>query len=286
MLMNYIIGLEQVFSPGFMTAGAWYDRFKMTASFLNLHTSQARGGSVIPLGPAAWRLELPAGSKAAYRLAQLDDYHALSRKHFPRTAPLIFSLSARVSGPRIPGTWGFGLWNDPFSANLGFKGMQQRLPALPQAAWFFYASPQNYLSFRDDLPAQGFLAATFGSVPVGAVKLGILAAQLPLAFLPSTSQIIRRQLRRVIHQGAAPIDIDVTQWHDYELNWSTRGVNFTVDAQRILQTPIAPQAPLGLVIWVDNQYAALPPQGRLRFGTLPNPEPVWLEIRDALLTRE
>jgi hypothetical protein len=32
-----------------------------------------------------------------------------------------------------------------------------------------------------------------------------------------------------------------------------------------------------LVIWVDNQYVALPPDGRLGFGTLANP-PTWVEI--------
>ena len=47
-----------------------------------------------------------------------------------------------------------------------------------------------------------------------------------------------------------------------------------------MQTNISPNGPLSLVIWVDNQYAALPPRGRLRYGTLPNPEPAWLEIRE------
>ena len=43
-------------------------------------------------------------------------------------------------------------------------------------------------------------------------------------------------------------------------------------------TPVAPHGPLGLVIWIDNQYAALPPTGGLRFGTLANLQPAWLEI--------
>ena len=43
---------------------------------------------------------------------------------------------------------------------------------------------------------------------------------------------------------------------------------------------IAPHGRLSLVIWIDNQYAALPPVGRLRYGTLPNPAPAWMEIRD------
>jgi hypothetical protein len=34
------------------------------------------------------------------------------------------------------------------------------------------------------------------------------------------------------------------------------------------------------VLWIDNQYAALPPKGRLSFGTLPVPQPAWIEIAD------
>jgi len=57
--------------------------------------------------------------------------------------PCTFSLHARLSGTDLPGTWGFGLWNDPFGLSLGFGGQAARLPALPQAAWFMHASPPN-----------------------------------------------------------------------------------------------------------------------------------------------
>ena len=42
---------------------------------------------------------------------------------------------------------------------------------------------------------------------------------------------------------------------------------------------LAPKGPLGLVIWLDNQYAAWQPDGRLRYGTL-EAGPAWIEIRD------
>jgi hypothetical protein len=35
---------------------------------------------------------------------------------------------------------------------------------------------------------------------------------------------------------------------------------------------------MGLVLWIDNQYAAFPPDGKLRAGTLPALEEAWLEI--------
>ena len=70
------------------------------------------------------------------------------------------SLSARVSSDSIPGTWGFGLWNHPFGLSIGFGGSPWRLPALPNAVWFFGASEENYLSFRD---TQRFVFATLRS---------------------------------------------------------------------------------------------------------------------------
>ena len=109
-----------------------------------------------------WRLGIQKGDSSGYRDAQLDDYSQLPRHRFPHRT-LSLSLRARTSSMSHAGTWGFGLWNDPFGLSLGFGGSPFRLPTLPNAAWFFYASPQNYLSFTDDKPAQGFLAQTFRS---------------------------------------------------------------------------------------------------------------------------
>src|SRR5687768_7049427 len=108
-----------------------------------------------------YRLMIPAGSANRYRLAQVDDYTKTARSKFPLRSPLRLSLSARASSSSIPGTWGFGLWNDPFGMSLGFGGNPFRLPMLPNAVWFFSASAHNYLSFTNDKPAQGFLAQVF-----------------------------------------------------------------------------------------------------------------------------
>jgi len=77
---------------------------------------------------------------------------------FPCQPPYSLELSCRASALAIPGTWGFGLWNDPFNMAVLSRAELLRLPALPNAAWFFYAAPPSYLSLRDDLPAQGWLA--------------------------------------------------------------------------------------------------------------------------------
>jgi hypothetical protein len=51
-----------------------------------------------------------------------------------------------------------------------------------------------------------------------------------------------------------------------------------VDEVDVLDTRASPRGPLGLVIWIDNQYAAFTPQGRLAWGVLPDERPAWLEV--------
>ena len=69
-----------------------------------------------------WHLKVPAGPGESYRLAQLDDDDNLRRQHFLWSPPLHLNFRARTSSSEIPGTWGFGLWNDPFSLSLGIGG--------------------------------------------------------------------------------------------------------------------------------------------------------------------
>src|SRR5688500_7952228 len=93
------------------------------------------GASLEPTS-RGWRFEIPAGPAGVYRLAQLDDYSALPRGRFPLSAPASLDLRCRVCDSSLPGTWGFGFWNDPFAFSLGLQGTTPRLPALPNAAWF------------------------------------------------------------------------------------------------------------------------------------------------------
>lgn len=221
-----------------------------------------------------YHLSIPAGKADKYRLAQLDDYTKIKRSQFFLQPPASLSLSARTSSESIPGTWGFGLWNDPFGLSLGFGGNPFQLPALPNAAWFFGASKESYLSFRDDKPAQGFLAQTFRSPRFHPL---LISAGLALPFSRKTT---RGVMNRVIGEDGVRLDMDVTQWHRYRLDWREDRVAFEVDDAPVFESTVSPKPPLGLVIWIDNQYAAFTPQGKIGFGVLENPEPAWLEIRD------
>jgi hypothetical protein len=231
--------------------------------------SATRTGSLL-------RMEIPAGPRGTYRLSQFDDYARRPRRLFPHTAPRTLNLRARVSADALPGTWGFGLWNDPFGLSLGFGGMPFRLPTLPNAAWFFYGSPENSLSFRDDLPANGFFAGTFASPRLPSPLLAPALLGIPLLAVRPLSRWLRGLAARVIRQAGAPARVDVTVWHDYKIEWEPSLCRFFVDETILLETPLAPSGPLGLVIWIDNQYAAWGPDGRPGYGTLSNPA-AWLE---------
>jgi hypothetical protein len=215
-----------------------------------------------------------------YRLSQVDDYSHLPRHGLLWRAPARLELRARVSADALPGTWGFGLWNDPFSFSIGLGGMSRRFPALPNAAWFFYASSSNYLSFRDDLPADGLLAATFSSPRLPAWMVGLGSLGLPLGFVPPLGRILRRVVRRFVKQDASRLELDPAIWHTYRLEWEAAGVAFYVDGERVYEAQASPVGPLGLVVWIDNQYAAWRPDGRLRYGFEDNPEPAWMEVVD------
>jgi hypothetical protein len=172
------------------------------------------------------------------------------------------------------------LWNDPFGLSLGFGGNPFRLPALPNAAWFFYASPQNYLSFTNNKPAQGFLAQTFRS-PIFHPLL--IPAGLALPF----SRVATRNiLSKVIDEESSALSVDTTQWHRYRLEWSMNRVAWDVDDARVFESLVSPNAlrPLGVIIWIDNQYAAFTPEGKIAFGVLENGDE-WLEVKDIVISK-
>lgn len=249
--------------------------------------SRVTEGASIDKTEDGYLLKIPAGDSSSYRFAQIDDYFGLPRGKFPHHS-LTLSLRAKTSNISLPGTWGFGLWNDPFGMSLGFGGRRWRLPALPNAAWFFGASQENHLSFhsgldtprkergatRPPIPANGFLAQSFRSP-----KFHPLLIPAGLVF-PFSRKAARKLLSRVIDEESSALRVDVAQWHAYRLEWGAKRAAWYVDDALVFESPVSPNPPLGLVIWIDNQFAAFPPDGKIGFGVLENPEPVWLEIEN------
>lgn len=233
-----------------------------------LTTRQVNGGKVTREDWGIYRLELPVLPEGKYGLSQVDDYMHLARFQFPHTAPTVLKIEARVSQEDLCGTWGFGLWNDPFSIGFGAGGMAKLLPVLPNAAWFFYGSPPNYLSLRNDLTASGFHMKTFRSPLLPAISSLFGIPALPFLFWPLTARVLRRFARCVIKEDARELPVDVTAWHIYQLTWQENKVFFEVDHKAAYETVISPRGRLGLVVWIDNQYFYFKPNGRIGYGTL------------------
>jgi hypothetical protein len=224
-------------------------------------------------------------------VAQLDDYAKSARKDFPHRPSLSLSLRARTSATSLPGTWGFGLWNDPFGLSIGFGGNPLRLPALPNAIWFFHASQENYLSFGDPSPplrgqagsgrgkpGNGFLAQVFRSpvLPLGCLaRIGVT--------LPFSRVQARKLMGQIVEENGVRLSVDVTEWHAYRFEWSPQRSAFWVDEALVLETPVSPLPPLGLVIWIDNQFAAWQPDGKIGVGVLENKH-AWLEVANLSIT--
>lgn len=240
---------------------------------LEFNTRQTPGATVQTTANG-YRLNIPDGDDRNYRVAQLDDYAKSTRKDFPQRPSLSLSLRARASADSIPGTWGFGLWNDPFGLSIGFGGHPFRLPALPNAIWFFHASEENYLSFSDK-PGNGFLAQAFRSPVFPLLPLLRLGA-----IFPFSRKKARRIMSEIVEEGGARLEMDVTEWHGYRFEWSPKRSAFWVDDTLVLKTSVSPHPPLGLVAWIDNQYASFTPEGKIGFGVLENTEPAWLEIEE------
>jgi hypothetical protein len=209
--------------------------------------------------------------------------------------------------------------------SLGFGGNPFRLPALPNAVWFFGASEESYLSFKDGLRAErsevqtkralqtkstfqdsrstknrasttnGATNAPFSAQREGVAANGFLAQTFrspkfhpSLIFaglaLPFSRKMTRRMLGKIIDEDGIRLRVDVTQWHRYMLEWRAERVSFEVDHVQVFESPVSPNPPLGLVIWIDNQYAAFTPEGKIGFGVLENPQPAWLEIDELTVT--
>lgn len=244
---------------------------------LDKHTSH--GGTIDGSLTEGYRLSLPKMDGQVYSLAQLDNYIRMRRSHFPLQPPFSFELEARASGSDLPGTWGFGLWNDPFSMGLGAGGMSRILPVLPNAAWFFYASPENHLTLYDHLPGSGFLARTYRSPLLPGVFSLLTMLLFPLVISKWGRRFLRRAARLVVKEDAMFLDVTVGKWHRYGLEWQEKEVTFFIDGEAIFRTPISPRGKQGFALWMDNQYFRFDSSGRMAFGFLPVPDAQELQIR-------
>lgn len=227
------------------------------------------------------RMSLPAVQRGQYADAQIDDYDSLPRSAFPWRPPLVMEVRARSSHPAamagaetggiLRGTAGFGFWNYPFS-------VRGDILMLPEAVWFFYASPPSNMALVPGLPGWGWKAQVVHSMrsetALATVPMALSAAW---ARLTGDDRPAGRWLQRLSGTQEALLDVDMTNWHTYRLEWRAGDALFRVDETLVLRAAHPPTRPLGFVAWIDNQYAVATPRGTLRFGSIAT-EPEWLEL--------
>ncbi|MBU0494022.1 MAG: hypothetical protein KKA73_10140 [Chloroflexi bacterium] len=231
-------------------------------------------GSLEPTGHTL-RFANTDTTRREYTDAQIDDYQGVPRGRLPWRAPLTMTVRARFSHTpdELSGTAGFGFWNDPFMMTGA------RLPTLPRAIWFFYASARSNMKLDLHTPGCDWKAATIDAL---GWPFLLLAPTAPVAMLLMHVRAFYRRLwpvaQRVIRVREAAIDADMTAWHTYVLEWGTARARFLVDDAVVLDCDTPPRGRLGCVIWLDNQYAVVTPGGRLGYGLLDAPGRQWMEL--------
>ncbi|PJF48983.1 MAG: hypothetical protein D6709_08515 [Chloroflexi bacterium] len=226
------------------------------------------------------RLTIPPTTRAAYTDAQLDDYeHALPRR-FANRPPQRLRLHARFSHPAgaLKGTAGFGFWNHPFTRDGAVLEP-------PCNVWFFYSSPESDIQIAPGAPGHGFKAASLRTpLPSverqgasGGLARAMMAAGNLALRLPGVSALAMAAARLVVRAREALLDLDMTEWHCYELDWLPDVAVFRVDGAEVLRAP-SPRGPLGFVAWVDNYRAVAARDGQYAFAYVDVPEAQWLEL--------
>lgn len=223
--------------------------------------------------------QLSIADGAGYSNAQLDDYGRSPRSAFAWQPPLRMRLRARSNLANPAGTLGFGFWNDPFSFALGQPGARLKLPASPQALWFFYASEHSQLGFSQGVPGNGWKAMSLTTPHLPAVLLAPAAlAGLALSRIPVVRRPVMDLALRQARADEALLEAALDRWATYEILWGERKVEFRVDDDVVLTGERPPRGPLGFVVWIDNQFALASRDRGLRFGVVQPESAQELEI--------
>lgn len=242
----------------------------MKEPLLTLQPKDINGGRVLQRDDRR-RFWLPA-AVPGYSDAQIDDY---SQDSFRWRPGVRLALRARFSHGEgvLAGTAGFGFWNAPFADGGRLRAVW------PQAAWFFYGSPHTNLPLSATRPGRGWHVACLDVRPGPALALALAGPFLLVANqIPSWRRRLWARALRALRVDFHALDLDMTEWHGYELRWSADRVIFRVDSRTVYSSPCAPRGPLGFVCWLDNQYLVATPAGKLRWGVVPLAEAQYMEV--------
>ncbi len=238
----------------------------------------AIGHSSIEHAPGIARLIVDGAVAGELSDAELDDHRTAPRWNLHWTPPLTLTVRARFSHPagELLGTAGFGFWNDPFDW-LG------NVEAPPNAIWFFYASPQSDMAFVRGIRGHGWRAAFLNGGKADRVTMAMGNALLRV---PGMSKLIFAAAERRISAAELLLDdVDMTQWHDYRMEWRTHEAVFFVDNIEIFRAENPPNVPLGFVAWVDNNSTTMGPSKDFSFARIAVPFCEWMELSHIKIER-
>ena len=258
-----------------------FDDFRETLDTRWVQT--CTGGGSLHIADSSLRMSFESAQQGQYTDAQIDDYGRLPRSKFPWKPPVRMEVRARSSLPAatpssakeqanvLRGTAGFGFWNYPFS-------VRGDVLMLPEAVWFFYASPPSNMALVPGVPGWGWKAQVVHSMrPAALVSTLPLAVTAALGRISGETRPAARWMQRLTGAQETALDIEMADWHTYALDWFPDAATFRVDGKLALRAPGPPTRPLGFVAWLDNQFAIATPRGNFRSGTL-NSGPQWLEM--------
>lgn len=253
---------------------------------MHLRRHLVNGGRVEPADATRdsprFRLTLPPTPATTYADAQLDDYgDSPGARRFVHLPPRRLEIRARFSSNDLKGTAGFGFWNNPFTQDGGVIGP-------PCSVWFFYSSPESDMRVARDTPGHGFKAAMLNSYPSASRAVAGAFSALTKLGSPLLNWMLRRPAlaglvlsaaRATVQAREVLLNVDMTAWHDYALDWRAGQAVFTVDGQIVLRAPRPPREPLGFVAWIDN-YRAIASTGASawKFAYVDVTQEQWMEL--------
>ena len=188
-------------------------------------TQTCIGGGSLNIVDSALRMEFASAQVGKYTDAQVDDYDGLTRSAFPWKPPLRMEVRARSSHPAagatstaestniLRGTAGFGFWNYPFS-------VRGDVLMLPEATWFFYASPPSNMALVPHVPGWGWKAQV-----VHSMRLETLASTVPMgltaawARLTGETRPAQGWMQKLTGAHEALLSVEMSTWHTYVLEW-------------------------------------------------------------------
>jgi hypothetical protein len=255
-------------------------------------TIRSINGGMVAGQASLLRMSFAGAPAGKYIDAEINDLAGRRPADYPWRPPLRMVTRARAShpaagvtgaagtqagSPYLQGTAGFGFWNEPFV-------LARRVWRLPEAIWFLYTSPPTQLCLVPDVPGNGWKAQVVHSHRVGAILAGVPAlAAIAWARIGADERPAARWVQRVSGAHETLLDADLTQWHEYRLDWLREIATFFVDGTAICHVARPPAGPLGFVAWIDNQYIVVTPRGQFRSGVL-EAGGQWLELDGLAIT--